>query len=197
MSRDYYYYLAYRTKDNKIIPFDLKTLDGRYRPIYHHCSSNDPIYEYFKDFRPTDDIDPTFERQMIPDEDEDWVGYHSNGIAWTYPELLTDELPIKSGYFLIDDVLEYQTNKYYTDGMFESMISPEVYAQLVSRQLEFGYIEEENYYSKNASDYMYFSAVDYECHDYVGYHLRIIADRLHDYDDKEDGREVIIVGNKC
>ena len=141
MATEYNYYLAYRTKDNKIIPFDLKKLDGTYRSIYCHCSSNDPIYEYFKEFKPTDEIDPEFENQLIPDKDEFWS--NRPGIAWMPVEQLPDKLPIRNGYFLIDDVLEYQKCKYYTDGMFESMITPEIYSQLVARQLEFGYIKDD------------------------------------------------------
>lgn len=103
---------------------------------------------------------------------------------------------IKSGYFLIKDVLAYQEGESSTDELFYENLTPLAYSAKVTNELTFGppkkttddYGNEYTPYS--AADYMWFCYPDYLCKEYEAYLFREALEMLYDtydpyYKDKD------------
>ena len=106
---------------------------------------------------------------------------------------------IKSGYFLIEDVMNYEKG-YDVQDLFYDSVSPTVYSQMLQNEIMFGKpemekdCEGEEYRPKTASDYMYYAYPNYYSAEYEAEVLRQTIDSLDDYATiPKDARFVIIL----
>ena len=109
--------------------------------------------------------------------------------------------PYKRGYFLIQDVIQYEASGgERQDGMFWNTIPPTVYAAIAEHEARFGRKEPDadeegnKVPTYNASDYMYYAFEDKECEEYEAEKLRSAADILTSYNSNipKDAEIVVI-----
>ena len=111
------------------------------------------------------------------------------------------ELPggsfIRKGYYLIEDVQQYEDDEMkYFDGFYDH-VTPSVYAAMAQNEAQFGKPEprkddfDELYYPKSASDYMYYAYPDYVSEEYEAHMIRQVAEMLSEYTDLPKDAELV------
>lgn len=165
MSYYYNYYIGYKL-DNKIYPLGPYDSFGKLNSVLSKSRSfASDLYEDFslvKEEEISDELRKEFEY-------EDWDGRKRIRIKY----LPLSELPnsdfIKTGYFLIKDIEQYEKNEkhFFDEDIFYKKLTPTMYSILLQKELLFGKnepkkdIEGEEYTEYNASDYMYYAYPDY------------------------------------
>lgn len=180
MSYYYNYYVGYK-KDEKIYPLGLYNSLGKLCPVLSRSSSF--ASDLYKDFMPVADkaisneLRQEFTYKNWKNEDETDVKY-----------LEVDKLPsssfIKTGYFLIEDVKEYERDN-DAEGLFYDYLSPTLYAEKAKIEILFGKnkpVKDDEYTEHNASDYMFYAYPDYSSREYESFLLHRAASSLEDYD---------------
>lgn len=195
MSYYYTYYLGYE-KDGKIYPFAPYDCFGHFKPVIErsrsfaselHCRfSTIPEENY------SEELKTRFEYKTWDNRNE------IEEVKMCY----IDELPtgdyIKTGYFLITDVEQYEKD-HDSEDLFYDTVSPTVYAAMAANETQFGKPQprkddEGNEYIPNtASDYMYYAYPDHFCEEYEAFLLRMEAN-IYDYGClPEDARIVVLL----
>ena len=133
MSYYYNYYVGYK-KDGKIYPLGPYNCRGQLRSVMTNSRSfASNLYNEF--YSVPDNMISDELRQKF--ENEDWNGNKTTKVKY----LPVNELPrgsyIKSGYFLISDVQEYEKTG-DTSELFYDTVSPTIYAAKLDYELKFG-----------------------------------------------------------
>ena len=194
MSYYYSYYFCYK-KDGKIYPYAPYTIKGKLKPILEKSRSF--ASDLYQDFN-------VVQKDQISEELFKEFSYEIDENDVEIPQLkflefnkLTTEDYIKKGYFLIEDIKEY--DGLYSEDIFYNMITPEMYAIKLQNEIMFGKntpkkdSEGYEYTEPNASDYMWYAAIQYNSKEYESWLIRNAVDMLYDYDFFKNGMEVIIV----
>jgi hypothetical protein len=128
----------------------------------------------------------------------DWDGMHHCEVKYCLIENLPKGDFIKRGFFLVDDVKAYETNK-YIDEIFYDTLTPVEYAARLKNELLFGpprdkYDEEGGKFDiHSASEYMYYAYPDYNYKEYEAHILRTVADSLFNYIYDDGEMEAVIL----
>ena len=186
MSYYYNYYIGYK-KDNKIYPFAPYDANGKlYSLISDSRSFASDLYEDF--YR--------VEEEQISDElrknfsYKDYMGNETVKVKY----LLLKDLPngsfIKTGYFLISEVEEYEKSD---EAYFSNVLTPQIYAAKLQNEMMFGKSKnkDEDEEEHNASEYMYYAYPDYNSKEYDAFLLRSVAGNF-DFG-IPDGAELVIL----
>ena len=180
MSYYYSYYIGYKL-DGKIYPWGPYDADGNLKPVI--CRSRSfasDLHYYFLDI----DKDSISEELTNEFKYNDCLGETRILNVKYLPE---NDLPsgsyIKHGYFLIDEVKQYNKGEDPLD-CFSEVITPEVYAAKLQHEMTFGKNKPTKdrfgceYTEPNASDYMYFAYPDYCTEEYESFVLRHMIDAM-------------------
>lgn len=193
MSYYYEYYIGYK-KDDKIYPWGPFTADGKIRPVI--CRSRSFASDLHDEFYPVDPAEISNELRTAF-EYEDWKGNKVIDVKWLPVKDLPNGSCVKKGYFLIDDVKAYEKDTGWFDGFYD-VLSPQVYAALLDKELKFGKnqpkkdCEGNEYTEHNASDYMFYAYLDYNCKEYEAFLLKEMVDSLWSSTLGSDGDWVIL-----
>lgn len=195
MSQEYDFYLAKMNEDGKIDFFDNydymdDTLemepDGRWKKtgkirkpltIETRCAS----FAY--------DIDEEF-YECSEDEFSEELKNAFYNLDWnnnrvfdrtlkslSFEELFKlDDNYIKKGYFLVEDIAEYEKTG-DSEGLFYTGISPLEYSNLAAKQIKRSTYKDEygdEYVKYGWEDYMYYAYPDYQCKEYIVHVLKIL-----------------------
>lgn len=198
MSYYYYYYIGYiDKKDNKIYPYGPYTRKDKENIA---C-----VLDYSQSFdEEFSDHFITIPSEMYSDELRN-TNHFAECLKENYcPEpkyCKVSELPtggfVKTGYFLIRDVVEYMKDK--DSDVFYDRLDPVTYNGMVASELQFGKPEKaiddfgEEYVPNSAGDYMYFAYPDYSCAEYKAHQLRMILNGLMDFEDEYDGTKEFVI----
>lgn len=190
MSYYYNYYIGY-ISDNKIYPFGPYNGLGNLVPVISRSSSfASDLKSYFN----------TISNDMVSDnlkkEFETYLEYST--LKYLYLSELPDNSYIKSGYFLISDVEQYE--RYNDDfDLFYDYKTPEVYCQMMQNQLIFGMPEKETddegneFIPKCAYDYMYYCYPNYHSKEYESFLIREVAEMLNEYTGLPENSKFVVI----
>ena len=193
MSYYYCYTIGIMDKEDKIKPFGPYDANGNLKYVIEKSRNfasdlHEDFYE-IKEEQITDELRKQFSYK-------EWDGKEIFKVKYLPIENLTIKSYLKKGYFLIDDVQVWEQGG--DDSLFCNMITPEVYAEKMRNELTFGKNQprEDEYGNKytepNASDYMYYAAIDYNSKEYEVEQLRNVAAILADYDMPEGSKLVAL-----
>ena len=185
MSTYYNYYAGIQTSDGKIKPWGPFNANGELNPIISR--SNSFASNLHNDFY-------IIEEQKVSEElhkhfdYEDWNGNKKCDVKYLPYEELPGGSYLKEGYYLIDDVKDWESdlNSWDFEG-FYNMISPTIYAEKVRQEAQFGknptHVDEygEIVGEPNASDYMFYVIPDYGSKEYEAEVIRLGFNMLEDY----------------
>ena len=179
----YYNYCVGYLKDGKIYPLGPYTCDGKLKDVISKSRSfASDLHERFypvKEEQISDELRKAFEY-------EDWNGQKRVDVKYLPKEELPTGSFIKQGYFLIDEVKQYEEDG--DEENFSTPISSQIYTALLEKELKFGPnkpkkdCEGYEYTDPNASDYMFYMYPDYQSEEYEAALLREAVDSLESYD---------------
>lgn len=193
MSYYYCYTIGIMDKEDKIKPFGPYDANGNLKYVIEKsCSFASDLHEDFykvKEEQVTDELRKQFSYK-------EWDGKEKLEVKYLLIENLTTKSYLKKGYFLIDDIQAWEQGG--DDSLFCSMITPEVYAEKMRNELTFGKNQPKKdeygnkYTEPNASDYMYYAAIDYNSKEYEAEQIRNVAAILENYDMPEGSKLVAL-----
>ena len=132
MSYYYQYYIGYE-KDGKIYPYGPYTCEGKLKPVIERsrnfASDLHNSFYMVSDSQISDELRKEFEY-------EDWNGEKRIEVKYCPISNMPSLDYIKRGYFLIDDVQAWEQGG--DDSLFDSMITPQVYAEKMRNEITFG-----------------------------------------------------------
>ena len=208
MSYYYTYYLAYRTKDDKIYPLGPFDYKGEYRYVLSISRSfaSDLHDEFWpiKEEMITDELMDVFESHYYLDGYEDrkqQLLEDMKCLKWCSLKDLPKCSYIKKGYFLIDDISSYEKDEDTLD-LFYDRLTPTEYALKLENEMKFGApkpqkdCEGYNITPHSVSDYAYYAYPDYQCAEYEAFILRQAAEMLNEYNDIPDDAEVVVIDSE-
>ncbi len=171
MSWYYTYYIGGLTKDGKIIPLGMYDREGKIHPAIEKSRSfASDLHEQFSPIT-KDMVSEEFEKEFSY---EDYTG--KKKLDLTYMSYLPiNELGptdyIRKGYFLIEDVRQYEEDGETWD-LFYDYLTPQVYAAKLENELKFGPPQKEydaageEYTPHSVRDYMYYAYPNYDSREY-------------------------------
>lgn len=194
MSYYFEYYAAIQDKEsNKVYPLGPYDCNGKLKAIVERSRSfaSDLHYDFY--ILPNEMIGDELRKEF---EYENYDGTKCCDIKY----LPIDELPTGSyiieGYFLIDDLQAWHQGG--DDSLFYNVIKPEIYAELMRKELIFGKNQPEKdddgyeYTKPNASDYIYSAVPNYNSKEYEAEIIRQVSSMLFDYDLSQKYNLIII-----
>lgn len=195
MSWYYCYKLGYIDKeDGKIYPLGPFDSAGEWYDAFYRSSSY--ASDLHDEFLPIPDT-------MVSNELKNKCNYFNKDdyIRNLVSYLPLDELPtgdyIRKGYFLIDDIKQYEKDKYESEYFYDYM-DPGEYARRLENELKFGKPEpqedcEGNKYTVHScADYSYYAYPKYCSKEYEAYLLREIAD-IYEYSDLVKNNKIVVI----
>lgn len=184
MSYYYNYYLGYRNNETKKF-YVLGLFDNNehlYSIISKSRSFASNLHEMFIPVKTEDFSESIYKYFSYKNVYNDIVPPQ---IKWFFVKDLPSDSFIKTGYFLIDEVEQYERNKDGDEFWFEGFshsLSPQVYAAKLQNEIICGKnspkkdVEGNEYIVPNASDYMYYAFPDYNSKEYESHILRKVAE---------------------
>lgn len=209
MSTYYDYYLGARERStgkfNIIGPYDNK---GELRAVCTCCGLSDSEAEFHSSLYllSTLDMEDGMKNEILGKaaDDPDWEPIYGSDVKMV-SYLPFSELPVgsyyKAGYYPESEVVFYQRNqKIYDEDLFNSMLTPEVYAEKMKNELIFGKkgpeldCEGNSVPTLNACDYIYAALPDRHCGEYIANCMRLMSEILAwDIDYKKYELVVVVV----
>jgi hypothetical protein len=194
MSYYYNYYICIEDKKTgNIKPLGPYDCNGKLKSIIER--SRNFASDLYKDFYnlPQDKISDELRKEF---EYEDWNGEKKCELKYLPYDKLPEGDYIVKGYFLIEDLQAWKQGG--DDSLFYSVIEPQIYAELLKKEIIFGKNQPEKdeegieYTKPNASDYIYSAVPNYFSKEYEVILIRRACETLMDYD-LADKYNVIIV----
>ena len=178
MSYYYNYSIGIKTKDDKIYPLGPFNADGKVLDVIINSRSYEPE-KLHEDFITVSDNQKTPELiKAYPDEDLLYLPIR--------------ELPkgdgLRSGYFLISDVMAYKADPNNMENLFYDWMDAETYLSRAANEERFGppltKKDEEGYdiTRKSCRDYMPFAYIDINSAEYMAEKIRFAASMYNDWD---------------
>lgn len=199
MSWYYSYYIGGMTKEGKIIPLGMYDRDGKIHPAIEKSRSF--ASDLHEEFNPItkDMVSEEFEKEFSY---EDYTG--EKKLDLTYMSYLplkelgsTDY--IRKGYFLIEDVKQYEADGDTWDLFYDHMTT-QIYVAKLENELRFGPppkeydVERDEYIPHPVRDYMYYAYPNYESREYEASRIIDAANMICDeYDAKEKGLTLVAI----
>ena len=182
MSYYYNYSIGIKTKDDKIYPLGPFNADGKVLDVIINSRSYEPEKLH-------EDFLTVLEDQKTPE----LIKAYSYDDPMPYLLYLPiRELPkgdgLKSGYFLISDVMEYKADPNNMENLFYDWMDAETYLSRAANEERFGppltKKDEEGYdiTPKSCRDYMPFAYIDINSAEYMAEKIRFVASMYNDWD---------------
>ena len=195
------YYIGYRTPEEKIYPLGHFDCFGNLHPVLTKSRSfasdlwekfdrislketTDEIKKYFRDSE-------LFYSSEKPEEEPPWC-------FWMYLEDLPKGSYLKKGYFLQDEIAEYERNDGCFDGFYH-MLTPAEYIRKMEAELKFGVPkpkkDAEGYEMEvhSCGEYSYYIYPDYESEEYEASVIRDAANIYEYLTDIPKGSKLVIL----
>lgn len=197
MSYYYTYYLAYKTKDNKIYPLGPFDYKNEYRDVLSISRSfASDMHEQFwqiKEEMITDELKEVFRNKYDFRYEEDKEQALMDALKefkWVSLSDLPNDSYIKKGYFLIEDIKKYEKDNDAWD-LFYEHLTPTEYAMQLENEMKFGKPKPQKDCDgyeievHSVADYAYYAYPDYQSAEYEAFILREVAGMLNIPDDAE------------
>ena len=178
MSHYYNYFIGYRS-EGKFYPLGPYDCFGKLRDVVSKSSSF--ASDLHEDFNPIPKED--YSEELLKEfTHENYNGDEvTEEIKYLPIEYLTEEPFVKSGYFLIRDVMQYERSlkddEVWFDGFYDCL-TPTVYNAMLEHELKFGRPKPikdefgEEIQPESVTDYMYYSYPDFHCKEFESFLLR-------------------------
>lgn len=187
MSQYFLYYLGYK-KGDKIYPYGPYTAEGKLKPISSRSRSfASHLYEDFwrvQEENISDELRKDFEYE------NDFTGKMemSKELRWMpIKDIPTSSEFLKAGYFLLDEVMDYERDKenLAPQWCFSECLTPTAYAALVTSN------------PAEAKKYTYYAYMDTWSDEYDAFIIRNMADELDmsyfEFDDNKKDWEPVVI----
>lgn len=194
------YYLGYRNKNNnKIYPLGIFDVDGNIYPAYYksrHSELKD--ISCFRNIKKEEISDQL--KKVFPYEDWEEKESFYNPMQIMNASELCDSDFIKSGYLLIDDIVEYNSPNGYED-VFSNSLTAFEYAERLKNELlrnnntkQNRNENEDEYQTHDIFDYTYYAYPDFDSAEYESFLLKQVIEIYNYIDYKtKDGHEIMIL----
>ena len=177
MSHYYNYFIGYRS-GGKFYPLGPYDSFGKLRNVVSKSRSfASDLHKYFNPIH----IDDYSEELLKEFSYETYKGKEVAEVKYLPIEYLTDESFVKSGHFLIKDVMQYEKSLKddctWFDGFYDCL-TPTVYNAMLEHELKFGKPKPikdefgEECQPKSVTDYMYYSYPDFHGKEYESLLIR-------------------------
>ena len=200
------YYVGYRDKDGKIYPLAPFDAFGNLHPIITKSRSfASDLWEKFTRVtldETTDELKKHFPDGDIYSWETDEKEEQSPWCFWLDPEDLPKGSYFKKGYFLQEDIAQYERsltdNNVYFGGFYE-MLTPAEYARKMESELKFGIPEpkkdcEGNEFEVHScGEYSFYIYPDYESAEYEASAIRDILDMFEYYSDLPEEIKLVVL----
>ena len=195
------YYIGYRTPEGKIYPLGHFDCFGELHSVLTKSGSfSSDLWERFDRITNEETTEPI--RQHFPEgeiytrseEPEEKV---PPWCFWMYLEDLPKGDYFKRGYFLQDDIAEYERNPEFFGG-FWHMLTPAEYARKMESELKFGVPKPKKDEDGNefevysCGEYSYYVYPDYECEEYEAAEIRGAA-YVYEFADIPVGSKLVVL----
>lgn len=182
MSWYYTYYLGYR-KDKMIYPYGPFDKDGNWKCVL--CLSHSFASDMHEDFGKIkeEEISEPIRKKF---ECTSWNGEKEVNVWTCNLNNLTNGSFIKTGYYLIEDVVSYEKNHDPFD-LFYDCLDPITYAAKAANEARFGApkpkkdAEGYEYCEHSCADYMFYAWPDINSEEYEAFLLKKTAEMLESY----------------
>ncbi len=208
MSWYVYYYIGYKTQEGKIYPYYPFDSFGKLVPVITRSRSfASDLWRSFNRIT----LDETTEEIKLHFGDENEKGFLGDDKSeaeekppWCF-WLNVDDLPqgsyIKSGYFLQEDIAEYERcieSGDYFEGFYD-VLSPAEYARKMESELKFGIPKPKKDFEGNefevhsCGDYSYYAYPDYDSEEYEASRIREAIDMVEYRFDLPKGSKLVVL----
>jgi hypothetical protein len=187
MSQYFLYYLGYK-KGDKIYPYGPYTAEGKLKPISSRSRSfASHLYEDFwriQEENISDELRKDFEYEngytgkMEISKEMRWLPIKDISVSSDF---------MKSGYFLLDEIMHYEANKedLAPQWVFTESLTPTAYAALATAN------------PTEAKQYAYYAYTDLWSEEYDAFIIRNMADELDmsyfEFDKDKQDREPVVI----
>lgn len=203
------YYVGYRDKDGKIYPLAPFDAFGNLKPIITKSRSfASDLWEKFERVtleETTEELKKHFPKGDIyfwgVDKDEK-KEEQPPWCFWLDPEDLPVGTYLKKGYFLQDDIAQYERSltddSVYFDGFYH-MLTPSEYIRKAETELRFGVpkpkkdCEGNEFEVHSCGEYSYYMYPDYESAEYEAFCIRMILDMFDFNIGLPDGAKLVVL----
>lgn len=200
------YYVGYRDKDGKIYPLAPFDAFGNLHPIITKSRSfASDLWEKFTRVtlkETTEELKKHFPSGDIYSFDDDSEEEKPPWCFWLDPKDLPTGSYLKKGYFLQDDIAQYERsledNDVYFDGFYH-MLTPSEYIRKAETELKFGVpkpkkdIEGYELEVYSCGEYSYYVYPDYNSAEYEAASIRDILYMFEYYPDLPKGSELVVL----
>ena len=191
----YYNYTIGYIKDNKIYPFGPYNANGKLKDVFSRSRSfaSDLYEDFYKisEEQISDELRKEFEY-------EDWNEEKKVDVWYLPMSEMPDGDYVKTGYFLIDDIISYLKSKDTEDIFYEHMSSEE-YAIRSTQEAKYGKpasqydCEGSLIDNHSCADYAWFAYPDYISKEYESFLIREVAELLAEYNELPEGAKIVIL----
>ena len=202
------YYVGYKDKDGKIYPLAPFDAFGNLHPIitksrgfasdlwekFERVTLDETTEELKKHF-PNGDIYSWGGKEEEEKEEPPWC-------FWLDPEDLPKGSYLKKGYFLQEDIAQYERsledNNVYFDGFYH-MLTPAEYVRKAEAELKWGVpkpkkdLDGNEFEVHSCGEYSYYVYPDYECAEYEASCIRNILYMFEYYPELPEGSKLVVL----
>ena len=196
------YYIGYRTKEGKIYPLGHFDRFGNLHAVLTKSGSfSSELWKRFDRItleETTDEIKKHFPKGDIYNWGEKPEEELPPWCFWMYLEDLPKGSYLKKGYFLQDDIAEYERDDGYFDGFYH-MLTPAEYARKMEAELKFGVPkpkkDAEGYEIEvhSCGEYSFYVYPDYESEEYETSVIRDAAGVYEFITDIPNGSKLVVL----
>ena len=196
------YYIGYRTKEGKIYPLGHFDRFGNLHAVLTKSGSfSSELWKRFDRItleETTDEIKKHFPKGDIYNWGEKSEEELPPWCFWMYLEDLPKGSYLKKGYFLQDDIAEYERDDGYFDGFYH-MLTPAEYARKMEAELKFGVPkpkkDAEGYEIEvhSCGEYSFYVYPDYESEEYETSVIRDAAGVYEFITDIPNGSKLVVL----
>ena len=198
------YYIGYRTPEGKIYPLGVFDCFGKLQPVLTKSKSF------------TSDLWEDFSQVTLEETTDELRQHFYNGNPFSWKEeseeekmskppwcfwMYLDDLPtgdyLKRGYYLQDEISQYERFEEYFDGFYD-MLTPAEYARKMESELKFGVPKPEKDAKDNeievhsCGEYSYYVYPDYESEEYETFMIKSAAS-IFEYSKLPKGSKLVVL----
>lgn len=198
------YYIGYKTKEGKIYPLGHFDCFGNLHSVLTKSRSfASDLWERFDSIsleETTDEIKKHFPKGELYQWGKKSEEELPPWCFWMYLDDLPTGSYLKKGYYLQDDIAEYERNPSYFEGFYH-MLTPAEYARKMESELKFGVPkpkkDEEGFEIEvhSCGEYSFYIYPDYESEEYEAMEIRSAASVYEFADIPKDSKLVVLRTN--
>ena len=195
------YYLAYQKADGKVYPLGPFDNNGNYHSVRSTSRSFTTdlkeMFHVLDEEKCSDELANAIFSKYNTECDYDDLSDWEKRLEYLPLSDLPKDSYIKSGYYLIDDIKEYERGELDESDLFYESMTPHEYCLRLANEMLLGKPENkkdcegEEIEAHSCADYAFFSYPDYTSKEYEAFLLRVFAD-VFEYSLGEDEKIVVV-----